>query len=360
METWDYKKTLLLKLYLKLLTKTPYVYLNDKENIKTQKNSIYTIKTLLFNKPYQVNYFKNDENEEINEEINESEIINNNIEIYNMFKDYNELIKNVDISDIDINKLKEENQKEDVRADEDITYEEMLELVFDFYNSLPDKEIKNSFMKYYNERNNNIRLINHTSYSFLFPTIEYELITLDVERGLYKSLLYALIHEYGHGIQTSITKRLDMYGTDYKPVELMPIFFNMLSNFYFDNEKTYRNLNINEILEFVYSNVNYIKDTEEIINKGFDNYKDIHENEYNNYLNNNLLYTYSYLIPMLTSFELLTKYKDDPEKSMNILKNIVNKGKFINDLKDNNIYIGESTNEAIKMLKKQGDYHEKI
>ena len=356
METWDYKKILLLKLYLKLLAKTPYVYLKDKENIKTQRNSIYTIKTILTNKPYQANYFKRDENEEINE----NEIINNNIEIYNMFKDYNEFIKNVDISDIDINKLKEENEIEFERTDEDITYEEMLELAFDFYNSLPDKEIKNSFTKYYNERNNNIRIIDDTSYSFLFPTIEYELITLDAVRGLYKSLIYALIHEYGHGIQTSITKRLDMYGTDYKPVELMPIFFNMLSNFYFDNEKTYKTLNINEPLEFVYSNVNYIKDTEEIINKGFDNYKEIHENEYNNYLNNNLLNSYSYLIPMLTSFELLTKYKEDPEKSMTILKNIVNKGKFINNLKDNNICIGESTKEAIKMLKKQGDYYEKV
>ncbi len=97
-----------------------------------------------------------------------------------------------------------------------------------------------------------------------------------------------------------------------------------------------------------------VKYTQEIKEKGLTSFKE----KYNDiaidiYFDHSSLQIYSYLIPMLTSFELLTKYKEDPEKSIYILKKLIMNNKdYLDLLNDNNVHLGENTNEAIKMLKK--------
>ena len=136
METSEFKKTLLLKLYIKALLKTPFLDKEDTKAKREHKNSLKTLKTLLLNRPDSANIF------ECFNEQTEEEYINLNIKIYNAYKPYNELIKNIDIDEINLEEVYSKMKKEIDKKVTDITYEEMLELTHDFYNSLPDKEIR--------------------------------------------------------------------------------------------------------------------------------------------------------------------------------------------------------------------------
>ena len=347
METSEFKKTLLLKLYIKALLKTPFLDKEDTKAKREHKNSLKTLKTLLLNRPDSANVF------ECFNEQTEEEYINLNIKIYNAYKPYNELIKNIDIDEINLEEVYSKMKKEIDKKVTDITYEEMLELTHDFYNSLPDKEIRKIFKNIYKEKNNNIRLYDSSSFTYLLPSINYSLISLDIANETYRDMIYDLVHEYGHCIQTSLTNRIDFYGIEYEPAELMSVFFDMLSTFYFDDNKTSNTLEKNIFQQQTKIYIDQIKYTEEIMQNGYEAFKD----KYNDiaqeiYLEHNLLQVYSYLIPTLTSYELLTKYKEDPEKTMTILKSLVNKGDYLNKLNKNNIHLGESTKEVIKMLKK--------
>ena len=348
MKTTNYKKTLLLKLYLEALIKTPHMYLKEKEDYETHKNTLLTLNTLLFNKQYYTKTFDCLNNQE------ENDFIKTNIKIYNAYKPYNEYINDIDISDIDLNNVFSIMRTEMDKKENDITYEEMLDLVNDYYNSLPNKKIRQVFNNIYKEKDNNIRLVDDSSYTFLLPSIKYSLISLDIANETYKNMIYDLVHEYGHCIQTNLTHKIDYYDEEYKPVELMPVFFNMLSTFYFDNKKTANTLEKNIALMQTNMFINQIKYTKEIMENGLDSFKE----KYNDtavdiYFEHNLLEIYSYLIPMLTSYELLTNYKKDPEKAMNTLENLViNNDNYINTLDNNNIHLGQTTKEAIKMLKK--------
>ena len=347
METSEFKKTLLLKLYIKALLKTPFIDKEDTNAKRAHKNSLNTLNTLLLNRPYSANVF------ECFNKQTEEEYINLNIKIYNAYKPYNELINNIDIDEINLEEVYSKMNKEMDKKVTDITYEEMLELTHDFYNSLPDKEIRKAFNNIYKEKNNNIRLYDSSSFTYLLPSINYSLVSLDIANETYRNMIYDLVHEYGHCIQTNLTNRIDFYGVEYEPVELMPVFFDMLSTFYFDDTKTSNTIEKNIFQQQTKIFIDLIKYTEEIMQNGYEAFKD----KYNDvaqeiYLEHNLLQVYSYLIPMLTSYELLTKYEEDPEKTMTILKNLVNKGDYLNKLNKNNIHLGESTKEVIKMLKK--------
>lgn len=350
METREFKKSLLLKLYIEALIKTPFIYKWDYENYRGHRNTLYTLITLLINNPYEVNVFEGTRKKD------EKEYLETNIRLYEAYKEYNEFIKDIDISEIDRDISKISDYINNFKIDtEDISYEEMLYLTYEFYNSIPDKEINQIFNKLYKERHNNIR-INKESYSTLLPSVNYYLITLDEATESRKELIYDLIHEYGHCIQTSITGRTDFYGEEYKPVELMPVFFNMLSTFYFDNEKTTQELEHMFYLNQLSAFTNQIRYTEEIMSNGLDAFKENHsEGIIKRYFKINLLQIYSYFIPQLTSIELLTKYKEDPEKAIYILKELVkghNNTTFLEDLTNNDIVLGSHTDEMIKKLKK--------
>ena len=350
METREFKKTLLLKLYIEALIKTPFIYKWDYDNYRGHRNTLYTLITLLINNPYEVNVFEGTRKKD------EKEYLETNIRLYEAYKEYNEFIKGIDISEIDKDISKISDYINNFKIDtEDISYEEMLYLTYEFYNSIPDKEINQIFNKLYKERHNNIR-INKESYSTLLPSVNYYLITLDEATQSRKELIYDLIHEYGHCIQTTLTGKIDFYGEEYKPVELMPVFFNMLSTFYFDNEKTTQELEHMFLLNQLSAFTNQIRYTEEIMSNGLDAFKENHsEGIIKRYFKINLLQIYSYFIPQLTSIELLTKYKENPEKTIYILKELV-KGKnnttFLEDLTNNDIVLGSHTDEMIKTLKK--------
>lgn len=348
METSEFKKILLIKLYIKALLKTPFLDKEDTKAKREHKNSLNNLKNLLIKRPDNANVF------ECFNKQTEEEYINLNIKIYNAYKPYNEIINNIDIDEINLEEVYSKMNKEKDKKVTDITYEEMLELTYDFYNSLPDKEIRKTFNNIYKEKDNNIRLYDSSSFTYLLPSINYSLISLDIANETYRNMIYDLVHEYGHCIQTNLTNRIDFYDIEYEPVELMPVFLEMLSTFYFDDSKTSNTLEKNIFQQQTKIFIDQIKYTEEIMQNGYEAFKD----KYNDiaqelYLEHNLLEVYSYLIPMLTSYELLTKYKEDPEKAMTILKKLVNKGDYLNKLNKNNINLGENFKEVIKILKKE-------
>ena len=348
MEITEFKKSLLLKLYLKGLMKTPYMYHYERKNYNAHRNSLYTLSTLLFNRPHKGSTF-----DCLNKQA-ENDFVKSNIKIYNAYESYNKLIKDIDISDINLEEVYKAIRESKVK--EDITYEEMMELTNEYYNSLPDKEIRNSFNHIYKEKDKNINFNDEYSYSLLLPSIDYCLISLDISNEYYKEMIYDLIHEYGHCIQTDLNKKIDFYGEDYKPIELMPIFFNMLSTFYFDDTKTNNTYEKNIILMQTNMFINQIKYTEEIMQIGLEEFKKkYNDTSINIYFEYNMLQVYSYLIPMLTSFELLTKYKENPEKAFYLLKQLIkaeDDSNYLEELKKNEINLGENSKEVIKMLKK--------
>ncbi len=349
MERSSYKKSLLLRLYLKALITTPYVYKYDRKNIKSHRNTLATLNTLLFNKLYDANVFS------CLDDQTEQEYIDTNIEVFDAYKDYNNLIMNIDPKDLNyeeaITNLRDllDKQKEET----DITYDEMLELAYNYYNSIPDKEIRNNFNQVYKEKDNNIIVDKKSTISFLMPTIDYSLILLSKNNETHKNMLFDLIHEYGHTIQTKINTDLLFYDKKYEPAELMPVFFNMLSLFYFD-ESLGINIEKNIIQMQTSLFLDQVKYTKEIKDRGLEAFKE----KYNDaaidiYFDHSSLQIYSYLIPILTSYELLHKYKEDPEKALYILKKLVMNNKdYLDLLIDYNIHLGENTNESIKMLKK--------
>ena len=349
MKKTSFKKSLLIKLYLKAIINTPYIYKNDKKNIISHQNTFNALNKLLFNKKYPEDIF------DCVNSLKENDFINTNIEIFNSYNDYNNLILNINPEDLNyaevITKLRDLLDKQ--TYDTDITFEEMLELTNSYYNSIPDKEIRDIFNKSYKEKDKNICIGEESSYTFLMPTIDYSLIVLGQENETYKNMLFDAIHEYGHIIQTGLNRNLLYYSKDYEPSELMPVFFNMLSLFYFDDsiEKSIEK-NILQMQTSLF--LDQVRYTKEIKENGINAFKE----KYNNaaidiYFTHSSLQVYSYLIPILTSFELIQKYKQDPEKSMYILKKLIMNNKdYIDLLSDYNINLGEYTNETIKMLKK--------
>ena len=348
MEKTSFKKSLLISLYLKAILNTPFIYKEDRKNIISHKNTFNALNTLLFNKEYQSDVFGCVNN------LKEEDFIKTNIEIYDAYQNYNDLILNINPQDLSYKEtvLKLRDLLDKQKNDADITYEEMLEQANLYYNSLPDKDIRDIFNRVYKERDKNIIVGDETANTFLMPTIDYALIVLGTESETYKNMLYDLIHEYGHVIQTNFNRDLLYYGKEYQPAELMPVFFTILSLFYFDSLENNIERNITNMQTSIF--LNQVKYTKEIKENGIDAFKE----KYNDaaidiYFEHSLLQVYSYLIPMLTSFELLNNYKEDPEKAMHIIKKLVMNDKdFIDLLNDNKIHLGEHTNETVKMLKK--------
>ena len=99
MERSNFKKSLLLSLYLKALINTPYIYKHDRKNIRSHRNTLTTLNTLLFNKSYDANVFScvNDLNEEVVVQPDDT-IVD---ESYKTFAD--NLVKNNDIHIFDHN-----------------------------------------------------------------------------------------------------------------------------------------------------------------------------------------------------------------------------------------------------------------
>lgn len=345
MERNNYNKALILKLYLKAIINTPYAYNSDKRTYFAHRNTLNALRKILLNKDNHSPAFV----------YTDEEIIASNIKTFDAYKDFNDLLLNINTDEIDYYQLLYElkdllNQQ---AKEEDITYDEMLEHTYNYYNSIPDNEIRNVFNKIYKEKDKNIRLQKKSS-TYLFPTIDYSLITLNKTKGLgYKNVLFDLIHEYGHAIQGSINPIISIYSNNYEPAELMPVFFNILSLFYFDNTSATL-IEKNVILQEASQFLTITKNTKEIKDNGLEAFKANHnEWDYSFYKEYSQSQIYRYLIPILVSFELLPRYKEDPEKALNLLKKLINNNMdYIDILKFNKINLGENTNEAIKMLKK--------
>ena len=243
-----------------------------------------------------------------------------------------------------------ENAIPDNITDTAYTHKKIIEIVHDFYISIPDKEIKKIFNNLYKNRFNNIRFKNsNISYcgSTEFDKKQY----ISIDNTINFACITNLAHEYGHAIQEDYLGKFVTYDNQY--AELVSLFFQMLMNEYImdkqpNNKERAKLDSIGMLIQMdIYAN------NIEVLNLS-KNIKFKNENEaYNFYLNylieeeaktavdmDTYLFHY-YLIPYIIDIELLWEYKNDPEKAIYLLK------KLINDYQ--NDYIEETKNLGLDL-----------
>ena len=212
------------------------------------------------------------------------------------------------------------------------THKHILNVIHDFYNSIPDKEIKDIFNKVYKDRIYNVRFTQSTASYTAGTTFDLKrYISIDSEINY--SCFGSLAHEYGHVIQDNfLGKRVAYENSQY--TELLPLFFQLLFSEYFSNlEPKFKKREQIENAYLIIKMENYARNLI-ILDRTKDmNFKD-REEAYNYYLN--YLFEeeaemaayydadlfHDYLMPYIISIEILWQYKSDPEKAMYILKEI--------------------------------------
>jgi hypothetical protein len=215
-----------------------------------------------------------------------------------------------------------------------LTNKEIMELIHDFYQSLPDKEIRNLFNKAFSKNNENYRIKGDETNTLLLPYINSFYINVAANASNTKKVISS-IHEYGHAIDYGIRKKASDYGSNYPFIELPSLFFESLAGDYLKEKlhKAKRNIKDEELSRLVgLFNISNTLMTE------YDGFKQEKLNDPLKYAyllrvygkeeledipNSPALRTFNYVIPFLTSIELLEEYKSDPEKTLNLLKTII-------------------------------------
>ena len=215
-----------------------------------------------------------------------------------------------------------------------LTNKEIMELIHDFYQSLPDKEIRNLFNEAFSKNEENYRIKGDETNTLLLPYIDSFYINVAANASNTKKVISS-IHEYGHVIDYGIRKEISDYGSNYPFIELPSLFFESLAGDYLKEKlpKAKRNIKDEELSRLVgLFNISNTLITE------YDGFKQKKLNDPLKYAyllrvygkeeledipNSPALRTFNYVIPFLTSIELLEEYKSDPEKTLNLLKTII-------------------------------------
>jgi len=215
-----------------------------------------------------------------------------------------------------------------------LTNKEIMELIHDFYQSLPDKEIRNLFNKAFSKNKENYRIKGDETNTLLLPYINSFYINVAANASNTKKVISS-IHEYGHAIDYGIRKKTSDYESTYPFIELPSLFFESLAGDYLKEKlpKAKRNIKDEELSRLVgLFNISNTLITE------YDGFRQeklndplkyayllrVYGKEELEYIPNSpALRTFNYVIPFLTSIELLEEYKSDPEKTLNLLKTII-------------------------------------
>ncbi|HOB25946.1 MAG TPA: hypothetical protein PLB45_00665 [Bacilli bacterium] len=244
--------------------------------------------------------------------------------------------------------------------------DEVLSFTHDFYHDLSPVFYK-KFMNFYSQRKDCVRFSDNRSASFYITSLNYSYI--DLQETYCIDEFYAAVHEFGHGIANTFAV------TNYESsifVELLPIFMEFLVSdkliSYYDDKdiKDYVALNdYNELAvhstyakeltffnEGLHVTSSYMRrkqllnalckisnDTKKKTKKMFDITLDER---------------FCYLIPYLVAMELYYKYKDDPEKTLYTLENIIQlKDNFYTSLIKNDILLNEHSSEYVDKIKRE-------
>lgn len=310
------------------------------------------------------NYFEIEKNQKLIDIMNDNyQFISTIKEYYPLYENYKENLKKTMLE----NSINEKTDLiyEDLPHDTSYTNRRIIKTVKDFYDSLPDKEIRDIFNKEFKDHRNNIRFVADDSGTSTTNYSEYKYISVSNENNFEK--ITELSHEYGHLIHDNLLNRVVFYDENYPLIELFSQFMEYLTMDYMNkgnNTKRATLLLLNKTLDMynaLYCNESYI----ETMNKGFNTSKEIRNYYLQNYGRTCLNYTYlskaeqnhTYLISKIIIIELLNMYEKDSEKALYTLKELckLQNCNYLKELEDRKIYLGENTENFIKKLSKNID-----
>lgn len=243
-----------------------------------------------------------------------------------------------------------------------LTNKEIIELIHDFYQSLPDKEIRNLFNQAFSKKEENYRIKGDETNTLLLPYINSFYINVAANASNTKKVISS-IHEYGHAIDYGIRKEISDYGSNYPFIELPSLFFESLAGDYLKEKlpKAKRNIKDEELSRLV-----GLFNASNTLMTEYDGFKQEKLNDPLKYAyllrvygkeeledipNSPALRTFNYVIPFLTSIELLEEYKSDPEKTLNLLKTIIkanDKENYLAYLESKNIILNNNSCKYIQ------------
>ena len=228
------------------------------------------------------------------------------------------------------------------------TNKHALSITHDFYNSLPDKEIRDIFNKEFKKKAQNIRFKDDNPVIFYSKMIDYNFITIGNGSNFEK--IISLAHEYGHIVNDRILGEYIDYESKYPFVELFSTFMETLSMDYLNkknNMKRATAAELQQLMEIYDYSYNILALYNEI------------------FLENNstvtIDYYHNYTFPFMVIIELLHEYNKDPEKALYLLKEIIKLKDcdYIKELNKKGIHINTHINNYVKQLTKKinNSYH---
>ena len=240
---------------------------------------------------------------------------------------------------------------------------EIVELIHDFYQTLPDKEIKKYFDEAFSKKESNYRIMGDETNTLVLPFINSYYINVAANTSNTRKVISS-IHEYGHVIDYSIREQVDGdYTSSYPFIELPSLFFESLAGDYLKKElpnaksqikieelgRLVGFLNASNILMTEYAGFkqtklnNPLKYAYLLRKYGSEELEDIQVNP--------ALRTFNYVVPYLTSIELQEKYKKDPEKTLNLLKTIIkasDEDNYLSYLESKDIILNNNSSKFIQ------------
>lgn len=243
------------------------------------------------------------------------------------------------------------------------TNKHILSITHDFYNSLPDKEIRDIFNKEYKKKSQNVRFKDNSSIIFSSKLIDYNFITIGNKSNFEK--IPSLAHEYGHIINDKIIHELIDYKSQNPFVELFSQFMEILSMDYLNqknNTKRATALELQQLMEiydFSY-NLLVLNDIKNMKFKNESELKEFYLNEYGEIFSQNnsnvtVDYYHNYTFPFMVIIEILNEYNKDPEKALYLLKKTIKLKDcdYIKELNNLSIHINTHINNYAKQLTKK-------
>jgi len=239
---------------------------------------------------------------------------------------------------------------------------EIVELIHDFYQDLPDKEIRSIFDKAFASVQSNYRIKGEETNTLILPFIGSHYINVAEDSSNTKKIISS-IHEYGHVIDYGIREEMTDYSSTYPFLELPSLFFESLAGDYLKEKIPNSKIKVKE--EELTRLVGLLNSSN-ILMTEYDGYLQTKLNDPLKYAyllrkygkdeledipTNPALRTFSYVVPYLTSIELQEQYKKDPEKTLNLLKTIIkanDEENYLAYLEDKDIILNTNSSKFIQ------------
>lgn len=201
-----------------------------------------------------------------------------------------------------------------------LSKKDLLELVCDFYKNGTNKEFYELFLRML--KNKEITLYKNRkdsfdAFSIFWPySNEFNAVIHCSNYGNNNDFNYVpiIVHEIGHGIDALINYHISFQQENYIYAEIISTFFELICNEYFYHSEFKK-----DSISFSYEYFNDINSKAKILN----NY-----NIFEQYMENPINY-FPYIVAFSIALELLMIYKQDKDKSLYLVKKIIEIPKFL-------------------------------